>query len=198
MSAVANGSGDAGPKKKTIEGIYQKKSQLEHILLRPDSYIGSVEFVCELMWVYDAEKEMMVQREIKYVPGLYKIFDEILVNAADNKQRDDKMDCIKIDIDAYVLIDFYDRKVLHFFFIFLYKLGQTSQPILLKYSESLRHGHHPNGENKQIDITLLQRKQHDICVEQRQGHSRGYAQGGKDVCPDDDFWSLIDIIQLRR
>ncbi|XP_043274245.1 DNA topoisomerase 2 isoform X2 [Venturia canescens] len=100
MSAVANGSGDAGPKKKTIEGIYQKKSQLEHILLRPDSYIGSVEFACELMWVYDAEKEMMVQREIKYVPGLYKIFDEILVNAADNKQRDDKMDCIKIDIDA--------------------------------------------------------------------------------------------------
>jgi DNA topoisomerase-2 len=25
------------------------------------------------------------------VPGLYKIFDEILVNAADNKQRDNNM-----------------------------------------------------------------------------------------------------------
>ena len=29
--------------KKTIEQIYQKKTQLEHILLRPDTYIGSVE-----------------------------------------------------------------------------------------------------------------------------------------------------------
>lgn len=31
-------------KKMAIEDIYQKKSQLEHILLRPDTYIGSVEF----------------------------------------------------------------------------------------------------------------------------------------------------------
>lgn len=30
----------------------------------------------------------MVLKDISYVPGLYKIFDEILVNAADNKQRD--------------------------------------------------------------------------------------------------------------
>ena len=98
-TAVENGGGDNAPKKKTIEGIYQKKSQLEHILLRPDTYIGSVEPLTELMWVYDKEKEVMVQREIKYVPGLYKIFDEILVNAADNKQRDPKMDTIKIEID---------------------------------------------------------------------------------------------------
>lgn len=51
------------------------------------------------MWVYDPESEAMVQKEISFVPGLYKIFDEILVNAADNKQRDPSMDCIKIDID---------------------------------------------------------------------------------------------------
>uniref|UniRef100_A0A7E4ZZX8 DNA topoisomerase 2 n=1 Tax=Panagrellus redivivus TaxID=6233 RepID=A0A7E4ZZX8_PANRE len=87
-------------KKKTIEDIYQKKSQLEHILLRPDTYIGSVEFCDKTpMWVYDMEQEKMVMREISYVPGLYKIFDEILVNAADNKQRDPKMNVIKIDID---------------------------------------------------------------------------------------------------
>ena len=30
------------------------------------------------MWVYDEESESMVQRELTYVPGLYKIFDEIL------------------------------------------------------------------------------------------------------------------------
>ncbi|EFN87409.1 DNA topoisomerase 2 isoform X2 [Harpegnathos saltator] len=99
-TAMENGAGDSGPKQKTIEGIYQKKSQLEHILLRPDTYIGSVEPVTEMMWIFDKEKDMMVQKDIKYVPGLYKIFDEILVNAADNKQRDPKMDMIKIDIDS--------------------------------------------------------------------------------------------------
>ncbi|XP_071645420.1 DNA topoisomerase 2 isoform X1 [Temnothorax longispinosus] len=101
-TAMENGAGNGKPatKQKTIEGIYQKKSQLEHILLRPDTYIGSVEPLTEMMWVFDKEKEMMVQKEIRYVPGLYKIFDEILVNAADNKQRDPKMDMIKIDIDS--------------------------------------------------------------------------------------------------
>jgi DNA gyrase/topoisomerase IV subunit B len=34
------------------------------------------------------------------VPGLYKIFDEILVNAADNKQRDSSMNRLDVDIDA--------------------------------------------------------------------------------------------------
>ena len=32
----------------------------------------------------------MEYREVKFCPGLYKIFDEILVNAADNYQRDPK------------------------------------------------------------------------------------------------------------
>lgn len=111
-AASANGNDDDGEtsnepdvpppkqsKKQTIEKTYQKKSQLEHILLRPDTYIGSVEKVSELMWVYDTDKEIMIQKQIEYVPGLYKIFDEILVNAADNKQRDKKMDCIKIEIN---------------------------------------------------------------------------------------------------
>nr|XP_017108704.2 DNA topoisomerase 2 [Drosophila bipectinata] len=88
-----------GNKAMSIEQMYQKKSQLEHILLRPDSYIGSVEYTKELMWVYDFEKSRMVQRELSFVPGLYKIYDEILVNAADNKQRDKSMNTIKIDID---------------------------------------------------------------------------------------------------
>lgn len=56
------------------------------------------------MWVYDAETERIVQREITYVPGLYKIFDEILVNAADNKQRDPKMNLIKISINKQVIL----------------------------------------------------------------------------------------------
>ena len=56
------------------------------------------------MWVYDPEEAKIVSRDITYVPGLYKIFDEILVNAADNKQRDPKMSLIKVDINKYALI----------------------------------------------------------------------------------------------
>ena len=72
-------AGDGKKKKKmSIERIYQKKTQLEHILLRPDTYIGSTEKATQSMWVYDQATEGMVQREITYVPGLYKIYDEIL------------------------------------------------------------------------------------------------------------------------
>ncbi|XP_051014468.1 DNA topoisomerase 2-alpha isoform X1 [Acomys russatus] len=85
-------------KRLSIERIYQKKTQLEHILLRPDTYIGSVELVTQQMWVYDEEVGINY-REVTFVPGLYKIFDEILVNAADNKQRDPKMSCIRVTID---------------------------------------------------------------------------------------------------
>ena len=85
--------------KHSVEKIYQKKTQLEHILLRPDTYIGSVEPITQPMWVYDGEELGMRFRPVTFTPGLYKIFDEILVNAADNKQRDPKMKKMKITID---------------------------------------------------------------------------------------------------
>lgn len=78
--------------------MYQKKTQLEHILLRPDTYVGSIEKHEQTLWVYDTSGEM-VNKSVSYVPGLYKIFDEILVNAADNKQRDHKMDRVEVVIN---------------------------------------------------------------------------------------------------
>jgi DNA topoisomerase-2 len=89
----------ARKKKLSVERIYQKKTPIEHILLRPDTYIGSVEEVTQSMWVFEEDRGF-VQRQITFVPGLYKIFDEILVNAADNKQRDRSMNKIEIDIDS--------------------------------------------------------------------------------------------------
>lgn len=97
QSSAANVSTATRPGKKEIEDIYQKKTQLEHILLRPDTYIGSTEKQQQKLWVHDGVQLKL--EEISYVPGLYKIFDEILVNAADNKVRDPKMDTIKVDID---------------------------------------------------------------------------------------------------
>lgn len=73
--------------KKTIEEIYQKKTQLEHILLRPDTYVGSIEAEEQEVWIFDSEENIIKKKKISYVPGLYKIVDEILVNAADNKVK---------------------------------------------------------------------------------------------------------------
>lgn len=84
---------------KSIEQMYQKKTQLEHILLRPDTYIGSTEPTTQPMFVLHSETGRIVERTVTYTPGLYKIFDEILVNAADNKQRDPNMDRMDVTID---------------------------------------------------------------------------------------------------
>lgn len=69
---------EAKAKRLSVERIYQKKTQLEHILLRPDTYVGSIEETTKQMWVFDDEKEAIVYKTITFVPGLYKIFDEIL------------------------------------------------------------------------------------------------------------------------
>jgi len=51
------------------------------------------------LWVLSENEEHFESRQIEFVPGLYKIFDEIIVNAADNYQRDNSMDTIKVKID---------------------------------------------------------------------------------------------------
>lgn len=97
---MANASHTKGREGKSIEQIYQKKTQLEHILLRPDTYVGSTEAQVQDLWVFDGVQSRMVHRKISFVPALYKIFDEILVNAADNLMRDPQgMDTIKVDIE---------------------------------------------------------------------------------------------------
>jgi hypothetical protein len=48
---LSKGAGAKSNKKLSVERIYQKKTQLEHILLRPDTYIGSVETVTQVVAV---------------------------------------------------------------------------------------------------------------------------------------------------
>ena len=76
------------------------QSPREHVLLRPDTYVGSVERDRVKMFVMDEGVGRMVEQEVEFVPALYKIFDEILVNAADNKQRDPTMKEIRVKIDV--------------------------------------------------------------------------------------------------
>lgn len=84
---------------KTIEEMYQKKSPIEHILLRPDSYVGSMDPEEQTMYVKSVDSEFLELKTITFVPALYKIFDEIIVNAADNFRRDPDTSKIRVTID---------------------------------------------------------------------------------------------------
>lgn len=66
---------------------YQKKTDKEHVLDNPDTYIGSVEKVDATMFVFDDTTNSIVLKDIEYVPGLYKLFDEGIVNARDHVVR---------------------------------------------------------------------------------------------------------------
>jgi len=96
----------ASKKSKTIEEIYTKKTQIQHIYDLPDTYIGSVEKTDIDTWIYDDNLNKMVYKNIKYIPGLYKIFDEIISNSLDqyirmsnNDKSINKVTSIKVNFD---------------------------------------------------------------------------------------------------
>ena len=60
---------------------YQRKTDKQHILDNPDTYIGSVENIDADMWIFDNETQKIIQKNIEYINGLYKLFDEGIVNA---------------------------------------------------------------------------------------------------------------------
>lgn len=66
---------------------YQQKTDKQHILDNPDTYIGSVEEVDTDMWILDEGAGKIVQKNIRYIPGLYKLFDEGIVNCRDHVIR---------------------------------------------------------------------------------------------------------------
>ena len=60
---------------------YEKLTHVEHILKRPDSYIGSV--VPDVVDTWKLTEGRFERAHVTVAPGLVKIFDEILVNAID-------------------------------------------------------------------------------------------------------------------
>jgi DNA topoisomerase-2 len=80
---------------------YQQKTDKQHILDNPDTYIGSVEKVDANLWVLNeaaksaneivneiAKNEItIVERNMTYIPGLFKLFDEGVVNCRDHVIR---------------------------------------------------------------------------------------------------------------
>jgi DNA topoisomerase-2 len=66
---------------------YQQKTDKQHILDNPDTYIGSVEQIDAPQWIWDDESKKIIEKQINYVPGLYKLFDEGIVNCRDHVIR---------------------------------------------------------------------------------------------------------------
>ena len=79
---------------------YDKKTPREHVLIRPDTYVGDIEPTTEPMWIYSDKTDKMIKEEITYTPGFFKVFDELLVNARDASETDKSCDTIKVEYNA--------------------------------------------------------------------------------------------------
>lgn len=65
----------------------QQKTDKQHILDNPDTYIGSVETVDADMWIMNETNDKIIEKNISYIPGLFKLFDEGIVNCRDHVVR---------------------------------------------------------------------------------------------------------------
>jgi DNA topoisomerase-2 len=70
---------------KELSSTYQKKTQLEHIKDAPDTYIGGIESDEIINWTMSEDK--MEHKKYDFIPGLYKCFDEGIVNCRDHYVR---------------------------------------------------------------------------------------------------------------
>ncbi len=87
---------------------YTKVSQREHVLLRPDTYVGDITQTEDQIHIYDEIDNKIIKKNISYVPGFFKCFDEILVNAYDHSKRDNTLDYIKVEYnkeDGFISVE---------------------------------------------------------------------------------------------
>jgi DNA topoisomerase-2 len=82
MSSISNTNSD-----ETLFFNVEEKTDKQHILDNPDTYIGSVETVDAHLWILDETSEKIVEKNICFVPGLFKLFDEAIVNGRDHVVR---------------------------------------------------------------------------------------------------------------
>lgn len=87
-------------KEKTIEEKYKSLTDVEHILLRPGTYVGST-VLCDATreWVCNENKQRFEEKDLQYVPAFLKLFDEIVSNSIDESKRNKKLNTIKVSID---------------------------------------------------------------------------------------------------
>ena len=74
---------------------YDKMTPRDHILARPDTYVGDTEPTTEEKWVHS--DGIMVKTNITFTPGLFKTVDELMVNARDAATNDPSCNQIKVE-----------------------------------------------------------------------------------------------------
>jgi len=84
----------------------QQKTDKQHILDNPDTYIGSVENVDSNMWIMNETNDKIIEKNISYIPGLFKLFDEGIVNCRDHVVR--MQSKIEQNIDNSVPVTYID------------------------------------------------------------------------------------------
>ena len=70
-----------------LSNKYQQKTDKQHILDNPDTYIGSVENIDSNLWILNDTNDKIIDKNITYNPGLFKLFDEGIVNCRDHVIR---------------------------------------------------------------------------------------------------------------
>lgn len=81
--------------------IYTKVDSLDHILLRPDTYVGSTRPRDLDEYISSSDQNFhIIKKNIRYCPALLRIFIEPLSNAIDNaaRSKNTKTPCTKIKI----------------------------------------------------------------------------------------------------
>ena len=84
----------------SVENRYKKFTQIEHVLARPGMYVGDIATITSEQWILDAKSEKIINKFIKWNPGIYKIFDEIITNASDECQRSKKVKNIHVSFEG--------------------------------------------------------------------------------------------------
>jgi len=82
---------------KKIEEKYKVLNHIDHILLRPQTYLGSNKPHTSLKWIPDGAQ--MRREEITYVPSFLKVFDEIITNSVDESKRNQLLNKIEVNLD---------------------------------------------------------------------------------------------------
>lgn len=99
---------DLESESKTIEKTYIKLTPIEHVLKKPGMYVGDLEVKSEKQFIYLEDKsKQIIQSNINWSPGLYKIADELIVNAYDQSIRDSTLQIISVEItpDSFTIFN---------------------------------------------------------------------------------------------
>jgi len=93
-----------------ISKRFKKKTQIEHILSKPGMYIGSIEMASSDMYSFNSltplqenktlSSVVITKQTIEYIPGLIRIFEEILLNAYDQSVRSGTNNTTEIRVEV--------------------------------------------------------------------------------------------------